>query len=99
MVFTYNYKLSKGYVATSNWRKAPDANKYCCVKNEYVTSGGLDFVWNDKGSRAKYDVSIWKVIGSGIQGGNFIANDSRRKPSNGLAFMLKNDDTRVQEQD
>ncbi|KAJ1139377.1 hypothetical protein NDU88_005750 [Pleurodeles waltl] len=52
--------VALGYAATGNYAP-PSADGFCCVKAEYVTPGQWTWVWNDRGSGARDDVSIWKA--------------------------------------
>jgi len=77
---------------------SPDSNNYCCVKNEYLVQAESEFIWNDRGTGAHADVSLWTVIRSGgdaygINGGNFIAVSSYTQPSR--AYLLKEDSNKV----
>ncbi|KAJ8042779.1 Natterin-4 [Holothuria leucospilota] len=48
-----------GHVAVIGYSNVPDKNLYRCVKKEYVTKGTYEFIWNDAGSGASHDVSLW----------------------------------------
>ncbi|XP_078497368.1 uncharacterized protein LOC144753601 [Lissotriton helveticus] len=52
--------VALGYAATGNYA-APSSDDFRCVKAEYVTPAQWTWVWNDGGSGARDDVSIWKA--------------------------------------
>jgi hypothetical protein len=64
-----------GGVAVRSGSILPDTSKYCCVKNEFVTRGQLELAWNDKGSGANADVSLYSIIRNvdvfGVNSGHF----------------------------
>ena len=83
-----------GGVAMNSWSTLPDPRKYCCVKNEYLVQADTKETWNDKGSGADADVSLWTVIRAGgdaygLEAGNFIAVSAYSKPSSSAAFLLR----------
>lgn len=50
-----------GSVAVTSRTERPDLNRYCCVNNEYLTQANTKFVWDNKGSRALRESSIWHM--------------------------------------
>ena len=83
-----------GGVAMNSWSTLPDPLNYCCVKNEYLVQADTKETWNDKGSGADADVSLWTVIRAGgdaygLEAGNFIAVSAYSKPSSSAAFLLR----------
>jgi len=92
---------SVGSVAVRSHTAKPDKSKYCCVKNKYLASGEYRAAWNDKGSGANSDVSLWQVIrgsdASAIEGGNFRAVSNYARPGY-PAKLLKVDNEKVCDQ-
>ena len=89
-----------GSVAKSGYNTLPDKSQYCCIAKEYLTTGDLKATWNDAGSGADADGSIWTVISGNdpyaIEGGNFIGKAGHARPaSNG--FLLKIDEDKVRD--
>ena len=88
-----------GSVAMSGYNALPDKSKYCCIAKEYLTTGDLKETWNDGGSGANADGSIWTVISGvdpyAIEGGNFIGKQGHGPPSN--EFLLKIDEDKVRD--
>ena len=89
-----------GGVAVNSWSTPPDPKNYCCVKNQFLVLADTIETWNDKGSGAHSDVSLWTVIRAGgdaygLDAGNFIATSTYSKPSSSTAFLLKDDGSKV----
>ena len=78
----------------------PDKKKYCCIANGYLTKGDWKETWNDAGSGADADGSVWTVISGpdphAIEGGNFIGKQGHSKPASS-GFLLKIDEDKVQD--
>jgi len=89
-----------GGVAMNSHNTEPDPKKYCCVKREYVVQADTMETWNDRGSGADKDVSLWTVIRAGgdalgIDSGNFIAVAGYSRPASTAAYLLKADGNKV----
>ncbi|KAJ8042166.1 Natterin-3 [Holothuria leucospilota] len=54
-----------GHVAMRNHHEKPPSNSVRCVKGEYTRAGQWAWVWNDAGSGADDDVTVWKAIPNG----------------------------------
>lgn len=82
--FSYKMYAPSGFTClgdavTNSWRR-PDATKYCCVKNDYLTGGAVKRVWEYS---ARRDIVIWQTVKSsmypnGIAGGNFLSSGGPR---------------------
>ena len=91
-----------GAVAVRNHSTQPDKQKYCCVRNEYVVQADTVHTWNDKGSGADNDVSLWTVIRAGgdaygIDAGTFIGVSGYSRPAASAAHLLKSDGSKVRD--
>lgn len=90
--------VSLGDVAQIGY-DAPDVNKIWCLRSDLVADGtyGPDEIWDDRGSGAKGDVSIWAVVPNslGIGGseklptlaGTFRSNGGYSQPDTGVALV------------
>jgi len=81
---------------------SPDSSKYCCVKNEYIVRADTIEIWNDGGSGAKSDVSLWSVIRAGgdaygIDAGTFIGVSGYSKPLSSAVYLLRADQSKVRD--
>jgi len=86
-----------GGIAIPTRTAQPDGAKYCCVKNEYLVSGTVEWVYDDHGSGAAEDLSLWKVkeeSRNGLEGGNFVPVNGYQEPANG--YLLNTDHQDVQ---
>ena len=86
----------------NSYSTQPDTNKYCCVKNEYLIHSDLVHTWNDRGSGAARDVSLWTVVRAGgdaygIDAGTFVGATGYSKPTNRVALLLKGDGSKVKD--
>lgn len=54
-----------GYVTIQSHSDFPPTNDFRCVKAEYTVVGAWEYVWNDAGSGANVDVTVWKAITAG----------------------------------
>lgn len=70
--------VALGYAATGNYAP-PSADDFRCVKAEYVTPAQWTWVWNDRGSGARDDVSIWKASPINPEGQTLNAMSGVRK--------------------
>lgn len=91
-----------GGVAVGSYSTQPDVSKYCCVKNEYIVQADTEHTWDDRGSGAHSDVSLWTVIrtggdADGIFAGNFIGVSGYTKPDSSIAYLLKHDSNKVRD--
>ncbi len=88
-----------GDVAMRSHSAQPNTNDYCCVKNEYVTRGDFLLAWNDRGTGANSDVSLWTTVRGadpfGLDGGNFRSVNGYGAPS--VGHVLKADSVRVRD--
>ena len=61
-----------GYVTVASYSARPSTNDIRCVKSNYVVQGQWKWVWNDAGSGADRDVTVWEAIpseaGQGVRG-------------------------------
>jgi hypothetical protein len=61
-----------GDVVTNNYSKPSDAftNKFACIRKDLLVKGTINHIeqWNDRGSGAKQDGSVWQVDGPGLAG-------------------------------
>ena len=98
-VAIYKMNAPSGYtclgdVAVNSHSTKPDHKKYCCVQNEYVGQANFKHTWNDKGSGADSDVSLWTVIRAGgdalgLNAGTFVSVSGYTKPGSSAAYLLK----------
>ena len=91
-----------GGVAVNSHSTKPDSSKYCCVKNEYVVRADTVHTWNDQGSGANSDLSLWAVIRAGgevfgLDAGTFVGVSGYSKPSSSAANLLKADGSKVRD--
>lgn len=89
-----------GGVAMGSHYTKPDSSKYCCVKNQYVVQADTVHTWNDKGSGAYSDLSLWTVIRAGgdafgIDAGTFIGVNGYSRPSS--SYLLRADGNNVRD--
>jgi hypothetical protein len=82
-----------GDVATRGWR-SPSTGEIVCVRNDLVEKGVVGHnIWNDRGSGAKHDVSIWSISSKdnkkGLNGNFFQANGKYRSPNNTLPVIKR----------
>jgi len=89
-----------GAVAVDSFQTSPDSSKYCCVKDDYLVEADAIHTWNDKGSGADSDVSLWTVVQAegefyGLEGGNFIGVQGYSEPNDQTPYILKGDDDKV----
>ena len=106
-VAVYKMNAPSGYtclggVAVSSHSTQPDSSKYCCVKNDYISPGETVHAWNDVGSGADADVSLWTVIrqGSdayGVDAGSFIGVSGYSRPASSAAYLLRADGSKVRD--
>ena len=54
-----------GYVTVRSHSSAPSENDIRCVNSTYIVSGKWKFVWDDTGSGANTDVTVWRAVPSG----------------------------------
>ena len=71
------------------------------MKNEYVVRGATVFTWNDRGSGALSDVSLWTVVRAGgnvhgIDSGTFIG-ESGYSCCSQTTYLLKADGKKVRD--
>ncbi|MGB1700114.1 MAG: Vps62-related protein, partial [Nannocystaceae bacterium] len=64
MVTLWNPIPPAGYVCPGQLAKAdygdpPGLDEIACVRHEYLKLSGVDFVWDDTGSGASWDGSVW----------------------------------------
>jgi len=103
----YNLIAPNGYsclgsVAVASHSALPNPAQYCCVRNEYLVQAGFEKNWNDRGSGADKDVSLWTVIRAGgdaygINAGSFIATIGYGQPRSPPALLLKEDGVKVRD--
>lgn len=82
-----------GAAALTSRTATPDPEKYCCVNNEYLAKGDAYYLWDNKGSSAERETSIWTVANpagetAGIDGGNFLAPTGHGAPYWWLTYHL-----------
>ena len=54
-----------GHISIDSYRTQPQTNEFRCVKSEYAVIGKWQFIWNDKGSGADRDVSVYMAVPDG----------------------------------
>ena len=54
-----------GYVTVASHSSLPSLNDIRCVKSKYTVPGKFEFVWNDRGSGADRDLSVYTAVPSG----------------------------------
>merc|ERR1719244_245012 len=68
-----------GAVTMPDYYSLPDANRYCCVHMDYVVWRSTEWIYDDSGTGADYDLTIYRSVRgddpSGIEAGNFKSND------------------------
>ncbi|XP_069489679.1 uncharacterized protein [Ambystoma mexicanum] len=91
------YYVSLGYAATGNYAP-PSVDHFRCVKSDYVTPGQWAWVWNDAGSGARDDVSIWKAVAINADGQflNAMSGVKRHGDMDIPAYVLKSKYVQVQ---
>ena len=65
-----------GDVAVRSHHAHPNKGDAVCVKRAYVVEGKWKFIWNDKGSGAHRDVSVYQAVSSDSQGVGVLAMSS-----------------------
>lgn len=84
-----------GDVATTHHGIAPSTDMILCVHQDYVTQAPSMYKkWTDKGSGAKYDVSLWDSAnhdGSTLNIGAMRAARHYSQPESGLFQLLRKD--------
>ena len=83
--------VALGAVATRGY-DAPPTNLFRCVRFDLVTAGAIGgLIWNDKGSGAHEDVSVYSIVpptgSSVIATGTFYAQNNYNPPS-GTVYCL-----------
>ena len=54
-----------GYVTIQSHSDFLSTNDFRCVKAEYTVVGAREYVWNDTGSSANVDLTVWRAITAG----------------------------------
>lgn len=81
-----------GHVAVRNHHQKPSAGDFRCVHSQYTLVGGWDWVWNDAGSGADDDVSVWKARPNGKgQGVEAMSTIRHHGHMNVLPYVLNPD--------
>ena len=104
-VTVYKMNAPDGYTCIggatiADYDELPDANHYCCIKNEYVVEGQYQRVYTDKGTGAYDALSLWEVAPgadpSGVVASVIVpngANDYSEPKEKG--YLLKHDKEHV----
>ncbi|KAL5270986.1 hypothetical protein ACHWQZ_G001585 [Mnemiopsis leidyi] len=70
-----------GGAAMGTYDKDPDAEHYCCIKNDYLVDGQYQKLYDDKGTGAYDALSLWEVlpgpVASGVEAGVFVPTENR----------------------
>ncbi|PIK55310.1 hypothetical protein BSL78_07782 [Apostichopus japonicus] len=78
-----------GHVAVRNHHDKPPSNDFRCVSAEYTVQGRWEWVWNDAGSGANRDVSVFKAMSSGNgQGVEAMSTIAHHGGMNVLPYVL-----------
>jgi hypothetical protein len=76
--------VAMGTVVTASWVQ-PELTAVVCLREDLVINESVgDFIWNDKGSGANKDLSLWSLQSSSnslISSGSFCGYASHAKPS------------------
>ena len=54
-----------GHISIDSYRTQPQTKEFRCVKAEYAVKGKWQFIWNDRGSWADRDVSVYMAVPDG----------------------------------
>lgn len=54
-----------GQIAKADYGEPPALDELACVRQEYVKLSGVEFVWDDTGSGATWDGSVWGCAPAG----------------------------------
>ena len=84
-----------GHRANNDKNQAPPTEDFRCVKAEYTVTGAWQWVWNDKGSGADDDVSVYQAVPSGSNGQGVVAMGTvdRHGSMDRTAYVLKASET------
>lgn len=82
-----------GIIVNNSYHSPPARSEVVCVKNEYVTEGEIaGWIWNDRHTGAKTDMSSWRIgpkNAYGIGVGAFYTHPSHSKPT-AKVYVLSN---------
>ena len=85
-VEVYKMNAPNGYTclggaAMQKFDTDPDAEHYCCIKNDYLVDGQYLKLYDDKGTGVGKSLSLWDVVpgavASGIEAGIFVPTGNR----------------------
>lgn len=83
--------VALGVVVTNGYSK-PSRTEVVCVRKDLTTLGKIgDWIWNDKSTGARSDMSSWEIIAAdwrGLTVGTFYTHASHSKPTANV-FVLK----------
>ena len=68
--------VALGDVAVRSHDAFPNQSDAVCVKRDYVVVGNWKFIWNDRGSGADRDVSVYQAVSRDSQGVEVLAMSS-----------------------
>ncbi|XP_075470036.1 uncharacterized protein LOC142502662 isoform X1 [Ascaphus truei] len=90
--------ISLGYVAMGTHNTVPSTEDFRCVHTDHVIPGQWAWVWNDRGSGAKDDVSIWKATTTSPdgQGLNVMSAVKKHGEMDVPAYVLRSSSVQVQ---
>jgi hypothetical protein len=85
--------IAMGTVVTASWTQPPLTAVVCVRADLTALEKGLDWIWNDKGSGADKDLSLWEVKSSSstqVASGSFAAYPSHDKgASSPVSYCIK----------
>ena len=95
----YRMTAQEGYtclggIGINDFEAKPNREKYCCVRQEFLTIGDVHLAWNNEGILSNTMFSAWTVKQNqydsfGKPGGTFIPKKNYLQPS--LGYLLKID--------
>ena len=91
-VCPHNY-VPLGDIVVADLKKEPSANNIMCVKDMYTANGSWKKIWDDKGSTASEDVTVWRAVAETESGQGILAMSSVSSHGSidGTAYVLKSD--------
>ena len=66
-VCPYGY-VALGHAAVRSHESSPHTNEMACVKHDYATLGEWQWIWDDRGSGASVDVSVYQAVAKDSNG-------------------------------
>lgn len=86
----YSY-LPLGHAAVRSHGSSPPRERFACVKHTHVVQGDWNWVWNDRGTGANVDVSVYQAVAKDSQGQGMQAMGAvpRHGAMDRTAYVLK----------